>query len=442
MNISETWSDCLDVFKNEVTPIAFSTWFSPIVPLEAQKDKVILSVDNELSKDMLEKRFIEIVKSALYTVTKNIYEVEIVVGGQKNNIQKKENVQNPRSAQLIPFAANPKYTFDNFVVGNSNKFAHAASLAVAESPATAYNPLFLYGGAGLGKTHLMHAIANYAKESNPDLNVVYVSSEKFTNDMINAIRDDQRNEFRDKYRSVDLLLVDDVQFIGGKESTQEEFFHTFNALHDANKQIVLTSDRSPKEISTLSERLRTRFYWGLISDIQPPDYETRIAILKKKAQDENIFIPSEILSFIAERIKANIRELEGALTRIISFAKITDREISIDLANEALKQFIPDQNVIKITAKRVMESAAKYYNLMVSDITGKVKTKNIATARQVAMYLCRELTDLSYPAIGQEFGGKDHTTVMYAADKISKDMEKDETLKKEIVYLIKDIKTL
>ena len=204
----------------------------------------------------------------------------------------------------------------------------------------------------------------------------------------------------------------------------------------------MTSDRSPKEISTLSERLRTRFYWGLISDIQPPDYETRIAILKKKAQDENIFIPSEILSFIAERIKANIRELEGALTRIISFAKITDREISIDLANEALKQFIPDQNVIKITAKRVMESAAKYYNLMVSDITGKVKTKNIATARQVAMYLCRELTDLSYPAIGQEFGGKDHTTVMYAADKISKDMEKDETLKKEIVYLIKDIKTL
>jgi len=442
MNISETWSDCLDVVKSEVTPIAFSTWFSPIVPLEAQQDRVILSVDNELSKDMLEKRFIEIVKSALYTVTKNIYEVEIVVGGQKNNTPKKEKVQSQRSAQLIPFAANPKYTFDNFVVGNSNKFAHAASLAVAESPATAYNPLFLYGGAGLGKTHLMHAIANYAKENNPDLNVVYVSSEKFTNDMINAIRDDQRNEFREKYRSVDLLLVDDVQFIGGKESTQEEFFHTFNALHDANKQIVLTSDRSPKEISTLSERLRTRFYWGLISDIQAPDYETRIAILKKKAQDENIFIPSEILSFIADRIKSNIRELEGALTRIISFAKITDREISIDLANEALKQFMPDQNVVKITAKRVMDSAAKYYNLMVADLTGKVKTKNIATARQVAMYLCRELTDLSYPAIGQEFGGKDHTTVMYAADKISKDIEKDETLKKEILFLIKDIKTL
>ena len=350
MNISETWSDCLDVVKSEVTPIAFSTWFSPIVPLEAQQDRVILSVDNELSKDMLEKRFIEIVKSALYTVTKNIYEVEIVVGGQKNNTPKKEKVQSQRSAQLIPFAANPKYTFDNFVVGNSNKFAHAASLAVAESPATAYNPLFLYGGAGLGKTHLMHAIANYAKENNPDLNVVYVSSEKFTNDMINAIRDDQRNEFREKYRSVDLLLVDDVQFIGGKESTQEEFFHTFNALHDANKQIVLTSDRSPKEISTLSERLRTRFYWGLISDIQAPDYETRIAILKKKAQDENIFIPSEILSFIADRIKSNIRELEGALTRIISFAKITDREISIDLANEALKQFMRN---MKETVKKV-----------------------------------------------------------------------------------------
>ncbi len=442
MNISEIWSDCLTVIQNEVTQLALDTWFKPVVPLEIVDDKVVLSVDNDISKSMLEKRFSETIISALFTVTKNIYELEIVVGGIKTAEEKKEEKVKKHAEQLIPFAANPKYTFDNFVVGNSNKFAHAAALAVAESPATAYNPLFLYGGAGLGKTHLMHAIANYAKSNNPELNVVYVSSEKFTNDLINAIQYDKRNEFREKYRSVDLLLVDDVQFIGGKESTQEEFFHTFNALHEANKQIVLTSDRSPKEISTLSERLCTRFYWGLIADIQPPDYETRIAILKKKAQDENIFIPSDILSFIAERIKSNIRELEGALTRIISFSKITGREISIELTTEALKQFIPDQTIVKITAKRIMESTAKYYNLMVSDLTGRVKTKNIATARQVAMYLCRELTDLSYPAIGQEFGGKDHTTVMYACEKIAKDIEKDDTLKKEINFLIKDIKTL
>ena len=334
---------------------------------------------------------------------------------------------------------NPKYTFDSFVIGNSNRFAHAASLAVAESPAKAYNPLFIYGGVGLGKTHLMHAIGHYILANNPKSKVVYVSSEKFTNELINSIKDDKNVEFRNKYRNVDVLLIDDIQFIAGKERTQEEFFHTFNDLHEANKQIILSSDRPPKEIPTLEDRLRSRFEWGLIADIQPPDFETRIAILKKKADVENLNIPNEVMVYIATKIKSNIRELEGALIRIVAFSSLTNKEIGIDLASEALKDIISSRNSKQVTIELIQDIVSSYFNLKVEDFKSSRRTRNITFPRQIAMYLCRKLTDMSLPKIGEEFGGRDHTTVIHACEKISKGLKEDENLQDNIAELTKKI---
>ena len=334
---------------------------------------------------------------------------------------------------------NPKYKFDSFVIGNSNRFAHAACLAVAEAPAKAYNPLFIYGGVGLGKTHLMHAIGHYILQNNPKAKVVYVSSEKFTNELINSIKDDKNEEFRTKYRNVDVLLIDDVQFIGGKERTQEEFFHTFNTLHENNKQIILSSDRPPKEIPTLEDRLRSRFEWGLIADIQPPDFETRIAILKKKADVENLNIPNEVMVYIATKIKSNIRELEGALIRIVAFSSLTNKEISVDLASEALKDIISNKQSRQVTIELIQDIVANYYNLRIEDFKSARRTRNIAYPRQIAMYLCRKLTDMSLPKIGEEFGGRDHTTVIHAYEKISAGLKKDESLKNAIGDITKKI---
>ncbi len=319
---------------------------------------------------------------------------------------------------------NPKYTFDSFVIGNSNRFAHAASLAVAESPAKAYNPLFIYGGVGLGKTHLMHAIGHYILHNNPKSQVVYVSSEKFTNELINSIKDDKNVEFRNKYRNIDILLVDDIQFIAGKERTQEEFFHTFNALYEANKQIIISSDRPPKEIPTLEDRLRSRFEWGLIADIQAPDFETRMAILKKKADVEKLNIPNEVMVYIATKIKSNIRELEGALIRIVAFSSLTNKEISVDLASEALKDIISSKQTRQVTIDIIQEVVANYYNLKIEELKSARRTRNIAFPRQIAMYLSRKLTDMSLPKIGEEFGGRDHTTVIHAYEKISNNLKK------------------
>ncbi len=336
---------------------------------------------------------------------------------------------------------NPKYTFDSFVIGNSNRFAHAASLAVAESPAKAYNPLFIYGGVGLGKTHLMHAIGHYILNNNPKSQVVYVSSEKFTNELINSIKDDKNVEFRNKYRNIDILLVDDIQFIAGKERTQEEFFHTFNALYEANKQIIISSDRPPKEIPTLEDRLRSRFEWGLIADIQAPDFETRMAILKKKADVEKLNIPNEVMVYIATKIKSNIRELEGALIRIVAFSSLTNKEISVDLASEALKDIISSKQTRQVTIDIIQEVVANYYNLKIEDLKSARRTRNIAFPRQIAMYLSRKLTDMSLPKIGEEFGGRDHTTVIHAYEKISNNLKKDESLQNAINELNKRIKS-
>jgi chromosomal replication initiator protein len=335
---------------------------------------------------------------------------------------------------------NPKYTFETFVIGSSNRFAHAASVAVAESPAKAYNPLFIYGGSGLGKTHLLHAIGQYATMLGNARFVRYVSTEEFTNDFINSLRDDKTSAFQRRYRDVDILLIDDIQFLENRERTQEEFFHTFNTLHNANRQIVVSSDRSPKQLSTLEDRLRTRFEWGLLADIQPPDLETRIAILQKKAAQERLFAPPDVLEFIASRISNSIRELEGALIRVTAFANLTRSPVELSLAEEVLRDFIPDGSGPEITADQIMASTADYFGVSLEDLRGHSRSRVLVNARQVAMYLCRELTDLSLPRIGQAFGGRDHTTVMHADRKIRQQMAERRSLYNQIAELTNRIK--
>jgi chromosomal replication initiator protein len=335
---------------------------------------------------------------------------------------------------------NPKYTFETFVIGSSNRFAHAAAVAVAESPAKAYNPLFIYGSSGLGKTHLLHAIGHYATTLGNARSVRYVSTEEFTNDFINSLRDDKTQAFQRRYRDVDILLIDDIQFLENRERTQEEFFHTFNTLHNANKQLVITSDRSPKQLSTLEDRLRTRFEWGLLADIQPPDLETRIAILQKKAAQERLFAPPDVLEFIASRIANSIRELEGALIRVTAFASLTRSPVQLALAEEVLRDFIPDGSGPEINADQIMASTADYFGVSLEDLRGHSRSRVLVNARQVAMYLCRELTDLSLPRIGQAFGGRDHTTVMHADRKIRQQMAERRSLYNQIAELTNRIK--
>ena len=335
---------------------------------------------------------------------------------------------------------NPKYTFETFVIGSSNRFAHAAAVAVAESPAKAYNPLFIYGSSGLGKTHLLHAIGHYVSQLGNARLVRYVSTEEFTNDFINSVRDDKTSAFQRRYRDVDVLLIDDIQFLESRERTQEEFFHTFNALHNSSKQIVITSDRSPKQLSTLEERLRTRFEWGLLADIQPPDLETRIAILQKKAAQEGLQAPDEVLEFIASRISNSIRELEGALIRVTAFASLTRSPVELALAEEVLRDFIPDGSEPKVTVEQIMASTADYFGVSLEDLRGHSRSRVLVNARQVAMYLCRELTELSLPRIGQAFGGRDHTTVMHADRKIRQQMAERRSLFNQIAELTNRIK--
>jgi len=346
----------------------------------------------------------------------------------------------PPGADTAGNRLNPKYTFETFVIGSSNRFAHAASVAVAESPAKAYNPLFIYGGSGLGKTHLLHAIGQYATQLGHVRHVRYVSTEEFTNDFINSLRDDKTSAFQRRYRDVDILLIDDIQFLENRERTQEEFFHTFNTLHNANKQIVISSDRKPKDLATLEDRLRTRFEWGLLADIQPPDLETRIAILQKKAAQERLFAPPDVLEFIASRIANSIRELEGALIRVTAFANLTRSPVQLALAEEVLRDFIPDGSGPEINADQIMASTAEYFGVSLDDLRGHSRSRVLVNARQVAMYLCRELTDLSLPRIGQAFGGRDHTTVMHADRKIRQQMAERRSLYNQIAELTNRIK--
>ena len=435
--IREIWAEVMKLLEQEMTSVSFSTWIEPIIHVSIEKNSILLEVPSEFNLGIIKSRYKDLIQNAVKLVTKRDLEINLDVKSAELKIKQKESINDENNYQAS--ILNPKYTFSTFVKGNGNQLAHAAALAVAEAPATAYNPLFVYGGVGLGKTHLMHAIGHYVVEQNSNAKVLYTSSEKFTNELINAIKDDKNVEFRNKYRNIDVLLIDDIQFIGGKERTQEEFFHTFNALYEANKQIVISSDKPPREINTLEDRLRSRFEWGLIADIQAPDNETRIAILRKKSQMERYDIPNEVLVYIADNIESNIRELEGALNRVIAYASLTGSTITLELAQDCLKQILAGINVVNINHNSIMKVVSRYYDITPDQLTTQKRSRDISFPRQVAMYLCRDLTGMSLPRIGQVFGGRDHTTVMHACDKIQEELDKNSELRRAITEMKRNI---
>lgn len=440
--LSALWEKVKEVLSHEMNEVSFTTWIEPLIPRNISDSVLSLEATDPFYQSMIKNRYTSLIENSVFTITKTHYTVEILL---KNELSAADKAaQKPTEANTDPLNnqsnLNPKYVFETFVVGKSNMLAHAAALAVAEAPGTTYNPLFLYGGVGLGKTHLMHSIAHYILSQNPSAKIVYASAEKFMNELINAIRYETNAEFRNKYRNIDVLLIDDIQFIAEKEGTQEEFFHTFNALHEANKQIIISSDRPPKEIKPLEDRLRSRFEWGLIADIQPPDYETRLAILRKKADSEKISVPDDVMDFIAKSIDSNIRELEGSLTRVLAYAKLTKAEkITLDFAANALKDLFANDKPNVITIDFIQQIVASHYNIKLDDIKSKKRTQEITYPRQVAMYLCRKLTDNSLPKIGEAFGGRDHTTILHGYEKISNDLAKNESLQKTIAELEKKI---
>lgn len=454
-NLVDVWQNVLKIIEREImTPVSYKTWFVPIKPVRLDGETLTLSVPNQMIKDLLDQKYMDLLVNSASHILDQKIDIDIQVGHvpEKKSVpeEKKPEVKKVETPQPTPpvretpdknnnGSLNPKYTFDTFVIGNSNRFAHAACLAVADSPNETYNPLFIYGGVGLGKTHLMHAIGHQIQQRNHDAKVVYVSSEKFMNEMIHSIQNNSNEAFRQKYReNVDVILIDDIQFIAGKESTQQELFHTFNELKDNNKQIILSSDRPPNEIPTLEDRLRTRFASGLIADIQSPDFETRVAILKKKAEADKISVPDDILVYIATKIKSNIRELEGALIRVMAYARLTNEDITVDLATEALKDIVNEANNKEISVELIQDVVANYYNLSVDDLKSSRRTRNVAMPRQIAMYLSRTLTSNSLPKIGEEFN-KDHTTVIHAFTKIQESIASDQALKTTIDNITKKL---
>ncbi len=426
LDYSVVWNKVLAIMREETDSTSFDIWFSMVKFHSVKNDNVYIIVPNTLTKDWIESRYLTIIQSKFKELTNRNINLVLTTEPFVDN------------GSVSP-TLNMKYTFDSFVVGNSNRFAHAACYAVAESPSKAYNPLFIYGGVGLGKTHLMQAIGHQIIRKYPHYTVMYVSSEQFTNDLIGSIKDDNTSGFRNRYRSIDVLMIDDIQFLAGKERTQEEFFHTFNTLYESNKQLVISSDRPPRSIPTLEDRLRSRFEWGLITDIQPPDLETRIAILRKKAQSENLNVPYDILDYIANSIDSNIRELEGALIRLIAYATISNKPLIMSTVTEALKDILPPPSPRKITIEFIQKEVSGYYGLDVRELISKKRNKHISYPRQVAMYLCRKFTDASYPQIGEQFGGRDHTTVMHANDKIEKELVIDQEVAITINEICKNI---
>ena len=447
-NVKELWEETLQEIEKKISKPSFDTWLKSTKALSFEENTIIVEAPNDFARDWLDGNYKYLLIDIIEQLIGERVDIKFIIpranneeqGLRRNQLSEKNKSQLTNVINNQKSMLNPKYTFDTFVIGSGNRFAHAASLAVAEAPAKAYNPLFIYGGVGLGKTHLMHAIGHYVLEHNPTANVVYVTCEKFTNEFINSIRDNRPEDFRNKYRTADILLIDDIQFLAGKESTQEEFFHTFNTLHGENKQIVISSDRPPKEIPTLEDRLRSRFEWGLITDITPPDLETRIAILRKKAKAEGLDIPNEVLIYIANQIDTNIRELEGALIRVVAYSSLENKDITSELAAEALKGIIPSSKPKVITVQDIQKVVSEQYGIRMEDFKSKKRTKNIAFPRQIAMYLSRELTDLSLPKIGEEFGGRDHTTVIHAHDKISNMIQSDKQFEREIQELEKLIR--
>ena len=446
-NIQEIWNQVLKIIEENTTSISYNTWFKPIKINSIDNNVKIAYLESEedFIIKVLKDRYLQLIESSFKTVTGEDYRVVIKNSEDYEQVKEEEAETNqpvlmdPKLRKQKIF--NPRYTFDNFVVGNSNKYAHAASLAVAESPSEAYNPLFIYGGSGLGKTHLMNAIGIYLLENSENLNVLYVSSEMFTNEFIKALGENKTREFKNKYRKVDVLLIDDIQFLEGKDTMQEEFFHTFNSLYDLNKQIVISSDRAPNKLVKLEERLRSRFMWNLIADLQPADYETRVAILMKKAENANIEIDDdlyEVICLIAEKIKDNIRELEGAFNRIVSFSTLMDEKIDKVFAKRILKDIIQNSGT-SATPEKIKTIVSRYFNIKVSDMESSKRTNSIAFPRQVAMFLCRDMTDYSLPKIGNLFGGRHYTTVMHACEKIQAEIHNNDSVKEVIENLKKEI---
>ncbi len=437
-DLIQTWQKVLDIIKVDIMPVSYSTWIETIIPMEMSVDKLIIEVPFEYNAQMIDSKYTPLIKNALFYITKREYELEIRI---KNSLHPSPSVNTEQNTN-VGMHLNPSYTFETFVIGKSNQLAHAIAKNIAqcvtEGKLSDYNPMFLHGGVGLGKTHLMNAICHEILSHKPDAKILYTTSEQFTNDLVNAIKDDKNQEFRDKYRTVDILLIDDIQFIGGKENTQEEFFHTFNALYQQNKHIVITSDRPPKELYTLEERLRTRFECSGIHDINPPDFETRIAILKKKADKIGIVIDEEIYRYIAEQITSNIRELEGAIKMIKSYHNLMNREINLELAKEALKNYeIATKKTI--TLEYIASNVEKYCNLKENELLSSTRSQKVAYPRQIAMYIMKEITNFTVVQIGNFFG-KDHSTITHGINKIQKDMDEDPSKKKLVDNIMKNIK--
>jgi chromosomal replication initiator protein len=439
---SDLWQSALTALERKFSKPIFEMWIKPLRLVSLTGDELLLAVQNNFARDWVENRLKCQIVEVLAEVFGMGVQLQFTVVPETAESGHAPAPAAPAAPAVRtqndfrPGNLNSRYTFEEFVIGNSNRFAHAAAQAVAAAPARAYNPLFLYGGVGLGKTHLMHAIGHRVLQDNPDANVVYVSSEKFTNEFIIAVQNNKTVEFRNKYRQVDVLLIDDIQFLEGKEGTQEEFFHTFNALHESGRQLVISSDRPPKEIQTLENRLRSRFEWGLLTDIQPPDLETREAILRKKAESEKIPVPDEVTSFIAKVIPSNIRELEGALIRVVAFSSLTKSPITVDLAAEVLKNAVAQAPLRRVTIASIKEKIAKAHGLTVKEMDNHRRDQRVAAPRQIAMYVCTELTDCSLPHIAREFNKKDHTTVMYARDKVKEQMQRDEAYRNKIRSLV------
>ena len=444
-NIIETkWDEILKFLITEygITDVSYNTWLKPLKVYDVKDNVITILINDEIlgppSLNVIQKKYELLFKVSIEEIMNEAFDINFVLASQIETKDKKKESAARKNSHLPSFLNN-RYTFDTFVVGGNNEFARAAALAVAENPGEIYNPLFIYGGVGLGKTHLMHSIAHFVLSQNPDTKVLYVTSEKFTNELIEAIQKKTTIQFREKYRSIDILLIDDIQFIIGKESTQEEFFHTFNTLHESKRQIIISSDRPPKEMLTLEDRLRSRFEHGLMADIQSPDYETRMAILKKKEELDGLSIDEEVLKYIATNIKSNIRELEGALTKIVAFSRLKKKELNLALAEAALQDIIyPNEKKI-ITTELIVDIVAEHYNLLPSEIYSKDKSRNVSYPRQIVMYLSRKLTDFSVTDIGKSLGNRDHSTVLHGCDKIIKDIDKDPSLHNTIDVLIKKI---
>jgi chromosomal replication initiator protein len=424
LSAESLWTEVSNRLRDTLNESTFTTWFADTEPIELSGERFVLAVPNDFTRTWIEDHFLDLIQAAIRETLESERTVRLAV---------RELDPSPQPEQVAPArfgeGLNPKYTFDLFVIGSSNRFAHAAALAVAEAPAQAYNPLFIYGGTGLGKTHLLQAIASYIGEHSRNLSARYVTSEIFMNDFINSLRDKRIEGFKQRYRHYDVLLIDDIQFFEHKERIQEEFFHTFNSLYEAGRQIVISSDRPPRAIATLEARLRSRFEWGLITDIQAPDLETRIAILRKKVKTDAIHVPdSQVLTFIASRISTNIRELEGALTRVVAFSSLTGRPMTGELAQEVLKDVFPQGELPEVSVERIQETVVDRFGISLQELTGDRRSQSIVYPRQVAMYLCRELTDSSLPKIGKKFGGRDHTTVIHATSKIAKLIQEDRSV--------------